>query len=180
MNKKIIFVGIPKEPQKFGLFYCFNRRFTLYQCDLEGESLAELTSGQVESVRLPMHDELRNSIIFLGNSAGGSHFKAANLYQLSLSDNTIKMVIDSKTKRGDFPGLYVYQGPQIQIENGKIFLNTFYSLQKVVTMVDIDAKSCTQLNEGELEKSFKLFEVSNNVLLGVRSARNEVPKLVWG
>lgn len=171
----VYFVGYEKLSRKYGLAFCINRPTSLYRWDILTAAIIRLTSSeQVEVVYYPVlsgEDKLR----FFGTSAGGSHFRSLDYYEIDLKSGELRKILDAEAC-----GIFIDENNQPTIaEDGSLFAVSYQGTERALFRFKGDSLSQIHApDEFGMQVSWQLHQVLGKYLLASVSSRSMRPTLM--
>lgn len=115
---------------------------------------------------------------FLGNKAGGSHWKTPNLFALDFKTDQITKVCDDSGGPQDLvPGIYPVDGSKrftFGSHEQDLIFSSFCKTQKSVVFLDSNNRLC----KAAKEKSWVCTDSFGKYLIALSSFKNSTPELV--
>ena len=191
----VYFIGIKRIPgKKYGLAGCPNRPTSLYRWYYLGEETVpakrvEFDQAGLEALSSPVYCPAKQSIMMMATYKGGSHDHAMKLCTYSLVDDFFNVLLDGEAEeilaedgkviRGLFPSFPLM--PKA-LPSGHLIMMAFNGPNKELIMIDQEAKLRVISNphESTSGKSWELYQVYGNYVLGSLSNRASPPKLFLG
>lgn len=182
-EKAVYFVGYETLPKRYGIMYCLNRPCHLYRWAINGKAIEQMPSArQAPSITYPVYDPHGDRILFMGTHVGGSHYHAFSLYSLDLSNQQVEVLVkDEDMDPERINGLFPIGNPQQTMgKHGTFFISSFLRTQKTILGISPSDLRIATPTEGDEEKSWRLHQVHENIILASCSSRVSPPRLYVG
>lgn len=184
--KAVYLVGYEQLPKRYGMSYCLNRPCHIFRWLPSTGAVTQVTSGHhVESVYYPVHDPDNQRILFFGTFIGGSHYHAFSLYELALSDHSVKCLVSDEAmgRREDIPGLFPIANPPQTSHSGLLLITSYLRTQKALLSIrgkQVITATPQVFSEDSEEHSWRLHQVHKDIVLASCSSRISPPRLYIG
>ncbi|KAJ3022357.1 hypothetical protein HKX48_006391 [Thoreauomyces humboldtii] len=182
-DETLIFWGLKTFPRQYGILFCPNRVSGIYQTDLEGGNLTQLSSPNV-AARSPRLDATSRTLFWLENDTGGPHFTCARLMARSLKDGAIRVVLPEvkKAELNGFPGLFTDRLPTSCVAGSGdaqwIFSSTTWRSRKSIIAINVKSGAVMDLAPTKETGSWSFLALNGDWIVGTRSAP-ETPHAVY-